>query len=295
MLILFDHGAPRGLARALAGHTVITAKARGWDRLNNGALLRAAEAAAPDSDRAVDVWKCVIMAIGKASYGLDRGGSRFFLTGVPECDPGDLARLVEPLGLKGSITTRYALAESEIRRLVLERGISYLWRRVKLQEDILPRTADLPALLAVLENMLRRIAPTEELIVVDRYLLPKACPDCLDNLTFLISPILNGVSRVVLVTRKEYDEALLNDLRAAFKKRRCEVLHRISDNFHDRFWIADHARGLFVGTSPNGLGKRYALADYMAEDDVRTIVEALSGEGLLPERNARGEPPTIAA
>jgi hypothetical protein len=48
MLILFDHGAPRGIARALSGHTVITAKARGWDRLKNGALLNAAEAAAVD-------------------------------------------------------------------------------------------------------------------------------------------------------------------------------------------------------------------------------------------------------
>jgi hypothetical protein len=42
MLILFDHGAPRGLARAFAGHTIITAKAKGWDRLSNGALLKAA-------------------------------------------------------------------------------------------------------------------------------------------------------------------------------------------------------------------------------------------------------------
>ena len=48
MLILFDHGAPRGLARALSSHTVITAKANGWDRLTNGALLNAAEAAAVD-------------------------------------------------------------------------------------------------------------------------------------------------------------------------------------------------------------------------------------------------------
>jgi hypothetical protein len=48
MLILFDHGAPRGLARALPGHTVITAWARGWDRLDNGALLQAAEEAAVD-------------------------------------------------------------------------------------------------------------------------------------------------------------------------------------------------------------------------------------------------------
>lgn len=48
MLILFDHGAPKSLARALTGHTVITAYASGWDTLSNGALLNAAENAAVD-------------------------------------------------------------------------------------------------------------------------------------------------------------------------------------------------------------------------------------------------------
>jgi len=48
MLILFDHGAPRGVARELRGHTVTTALARGWERLNNGALLKAAEEAGID-------------------------------------------------------------------------------------------------------------------------------------------------------------------------------------------------------------------------------------------------------
>lgn len=48
MRILFDHGTPRGIARALADHTVMTAYAQGWDRLNNGALLRVAEDAAVD-------------------------------------------------------------------------------------------------------------------------------------------------------------------------------------------------------------------------------------------------------
>jgi len=47
MLVLFDHGTPRGLARALPDHAVVTAKARGWDRLI-GALLKSAEEAAID-------------------------------------------------------------------------------------------------------------------------------------------------------------------------------------------------------------------------------------------------------
>jgi hypothetical protein len=45
MRILFDHGTPRGLARALEGHSVELVKALGWDRLSNGQLLSAAEEA----------------------------------------------------------------------------------------------------------------------------------------------------------------------------------------------------------------------------------------------------------
>ena len=45
VLILFDHGTPKGLARTLSGHTIDTAQARGWDTLSNGALLNAAEEA----------------------------------------------------------------------------------------------------------------------------------------------------------------------------------------------------------------------------------------------------------
>jgi hypothetical protein len=48
MLILFDHGTPRSIARWLQDHTVVEAIERGWDRLSNGALLKAAEEAGFD-------------------------------------------------------------------------------------------------------------------------------------------------------------------------------------------------------------------------------------------------------
>src|SRR5947207_15971886 len=35
VLVLFDHGTPKGLARTLVGHTIHTAHARGWDTLSN--------------------------------------------------------------------------------------------------------------------------------------------------------------------------------------------------------------------------------------------------------------------
>ena len=44
MLVLFDNGTPRTLARYLIDHhTVTEARARGWEELENGDLLKAAE------------------------------------------------------------------------------------------------------------------------------------------------------------------------------------------------------------------------------------------------------------
>jgi hypothetical protein len=45
MLILFDQSTPAPLRFHLKAHTVTEARDRGWDRLVNGDLLNAAEAA----------------------------------------------------------------------------------------------------------------------------------------------------------------------------------------------------------------------------------------------------------
>src|ERR1700674_2043233 len=46
MLVLFDNGSPRTLARFLIDrHTVTEARAGGWEELENGELLNEAEAA----------------------------------------------------------------------------------------------------------------------------------------------------------------------------------------------------------------------------------------------------------
>ncbi len=48
MLVLFDNGTPAPLRYALKGHVVVEAIERGWDRLVNGELIAAAEAAGFD-------------------------------------------------------------------------------------------------------------------------------------------------------------------------------------------------------------------------------------------------------
>ncbi|MGA3210257.1 MAG: hypothetical protein ABSD20_03065 [Terriglobales bacterium] len=48
MLIPFDNGTPAPLRSALKGHVIVEAIERGWDRLLNGELIAAAEAAGFD-------------------------------------------------------------------------------------------------------------------------------------------------------------------------------------------------------------------------------------------------------
>lgn len=45
MMVLFDNGTPRGLAKFLADHTVEEARAHGWEELKNGELIEAGERA----------------------------------------------------------------------------------------------------------------------------------------------------------------------------------------------------------------------------------------------------------
>ena len=80
MLILLDNNAPRGLAGALAGHTIIVARERGWATLKNGDLLTAAEEAGFEvlvtSDRNIryqqnlEGRKIAIVALGKGRWTL---------------------------------------------------------------------------------------------------------------------------------------------------------------------------------------------------------------------------------
>jgi hypothetical protein len=198
-------------------------------------------------------------------------------------DPSELHRAIAPLGLKAHITTRFALVRAEVERLVIEHGISHVLRLARLQEAVMPPTADVPAVVRVLGGMLDRLAPTTNFVVVDRYLLPcNAIGDYGQMLGDLLLPLARRVTELTIVTGTKYDAALLQQLVLRLGSvRSCAVRHQMSDCFHDRFWIADRSRGIFVGTSLNGLGRKYALADVMDSTDVIEIVRALKAEGLL--------------
>jgi hypothetical protein len=106
MLILFDHGTPRGIARSLVGHEVKEAKAQGWDRLTNGELLAAAEKTGFDvlltTDKNVRYQqnlagrKIAIVVLGKGRWRLIRLAIPEIVAAVNAARPGTYSEVEIP-------------------------------------------------------------------------------------------------------------------------------------------------------------------------------------------------------
>ena len=108
MLILFDNGTPRTLARYLADHHKVTeVRARGWEELDNGELLAEADAAGFDVLVTTDKNLCyqqnlaerkiAIVVLGKGRWSLIRLHVAKILAAVNAATPGSYTEVDIPL------------------------------------------------------------------------------------------------------------------------------------------------------------------------------------------------------
>jgi hypothetical protein len=107
MLVLFDNGTPRTLARYLISrHTVTEARAHGWDRLENGELLEAAEAAGFDvlltTDKNIRYQqnlrkrKIAVVALGQGRWTLIKSHAVQISEAVDAAKPGTFTEVEIP-------------------------------------------------------------------------------------------------------------------------------------------------------------------------------------------------------
>jgi len=107
MLVLFDNGTTRTLARYLIGrHMVTEARARAWDTLENGDLLDAAEAAGFEvlvtTDKNLSYQqnlsgrKIAIVVLGKGRWRLIRPRVPQVLAAIDQASPGSFTEVEIP-------------------------------------------------------------------------------------------------------------------------------------------------------------------------------------------------------
>lgn len=107
MLVLFDNGTPRTLARFLIDHHAVTeARARGWEELANGELLTAAEAAGFDvlvtTDKNIRYQQNIagraiaVVVLGQGRWSLIRPYTAQIIAAVSAAKPGGFVEIEMP-------------------------------------------------------------------------------------------------------------------------------------------------------------------------------------------------------
>jgi hypothetical protein len=107
MLVLFDNGTPRTLARYLIDHHAVTeARARGWEQLENGDLLTVAEAAGFEVlvttnknlpyQQNLAGRKLAVVVLGKGRWSLIKPHVAQVVAAVNSATPGSFAEVEIP-------------------------------------------------------------------------------------------------------------------------------------------------------------------------------------------------------
>lgn len=162
----------------------------------------------------------------------------------------------------------------EAQSLIKERGPSAILRAAMLTEAVLPDNTPRDELLDTIKYQLNRCDPTESLLIVDPYLFPSnPDTDYLRDLLSLVAPSIEKGIDLTIATKSNRNTVLEASFLSGLTSLRASATAFIkpTNAFHDRFWIADGKRGLFLGTSLNGIGRRYAVADYLNDADVEEI------------------------
>ena len=167
----------------------------------------------------------------------------------------------------------------EIQDTLRTVGPSAFLRQVLVAEDISPKAPPLEAA-RFISARLARLEPQAELLITDPYMLTKTrekdAEQYAQDAHALIAPLLSSAVMLRLVvseanTSEAVRDALLEKLRSGNPELRVDVVE--SDDFHDRFWIADRARGIVMGTSLNRIGRRIFLIDALSDTDVKAVLD----------------------
>ncbi len=197
--------------------------------------------------------------------------------------------LREKLDLEIRTFHRGGFDYEKCKQLIRSQGITSLMSMVRVKEDVIGVTDVCHRYLLsnMLRDKLKTLSPSNELVIVDGYIFPKNLREdrkgYLDFLADIFSPTISNIKHIRFITCPKYNAHLFSDFKKLLLGMNSQlgVVCRITERIHDRFWFIDRTKGIFIGTSLNGVGKKYALVDYISETDTRQLLTMLVEEGLL--------------
>ena len=186
-----------------------------------------------------------------------------------------LAQKLSGDGYRLSYTDKEIFLMTEIKRVLLEKGATSILSQQLLTEEVLPDSTPSNAVLDTLKYKLNRCNPNDSLHIIDPYLYPSNHdPDYIADSVNIFQDAIETCNYIKICTLQNRNTNLERQIESQILSINPQVSieKKYSNVFHDRFWIADNERGVFVGTSLNGVGRRYAVVDYLQEEDAKEII-----------------------
>lgn len=117
-----------------------------------------------------------------------------------------------------------------------------------------------------------------DLIIIDPYIFPKKYDG---QYEFLLKNILKNSkfkTLKIITSKSKFNKSLYKKVNCALNKK---IQIKFSDEFHDRFWIANENKGFLVGSSLNGVGRRISSINYLEDCDVSDLMKEIKKLGFI--------------
>jgi len=163
-----------------------------------------------------------------------------------------------------------------LKQILLEKGVTSILSQQLLTEEVLPDGTPRNAVIDTLKYKLNRCNPNNTLHIIDPYLYPQNYdPNYISDFVEIFRDAIKACNHIKICTLQNRNTNLEQQIESQIQNinPQTSIEKKYSNVFHDRFWIADEERGIFVGTSLNGIGRRYAVVDYLQEEDAKEIVK----------------------
>lgn len=117
-----------------------------------------------------------------------------------------------------------------------------------------------------------------DLIIIDPYIFPKKYDS---QYEFLLKNILKNSkfkTLKIITSKSKFNKSLYKKVNNALNKK---IQIKFSDEFHDRFWIANGNKGFLTGSSLNGVGRRISSINFLEDCDVLDLMKEIKKLGLI--------------
>jgi hypothetical protein len=164
-----------------------------------------------------------------------------------------------------------------LQQYVIEHGFSSLFYHHLTCDAIMHPGITTDEIEVIVLGIMSKLDGAKHLLIIDAYFYDDK-PECLLLLEKIVKSMSSKLEKVTLITNGKR-EKLRPAMHGVFSKvvPGIQINDVATDEFHDRYWIdVDSTKGVMVGTSLNGIGKKIAMIDYANAADSREMVRLAS-------------------